>query len=177
MASVERKGNGWAVRWWEGGRGGRHKQITVSTERRAQALAEEIEEALERHGRYEPRKAGRASDFALILTEYVADVARRRAPSTTKRYAQMLEGFRRFVGDALVDEALSFEVLSDYHTHLSDPKTGRHLHARSAETVRKHIEAIELLWRWAWQRRLEQEDAAWRARREKRLQQQPPEGA
>ncbi len=79
-------------------------------------------------------------------------MARRRAPSTTRRYAQMLEGFRSWSGDVLVDEALSFEALSEYHAHLSQPETGRHLHARSAETVRKHLEAIELLWRWAWQR-------------------------
>lgn len=153
MAFVTRKGDGWVVRWREGGRGTRERQLTVSSERRAHALAEEIELAIEREGSYEPRRAGRSSDLALILTEYIADVARKRRPNTTRRYAQMLELWRRWCGEgALAHEALTYHELSAYHGHLLNPETGRHLHGRSAETCRKHIEAIELLWAWAYKR-------------------------
>ncbi len=152
MASVTKRGGSWVVRWRDGGRGSREHQETVSSERRAHALAEEIEDAIERHGRYEPRKAGRASLLSLILEEYLAEVVRKRRPNTAKRYAQMLEMWRVWSGDALVDEALSYHRLADYHAHISAPEAGRHLHKRGVETVRKHIECIELLWRWAWAR-------------------------
>lgn len=152
MASVKKVDGSWVVRWRDGGRGSREHWVTCSTERRAHALAEEIEDQIERTGRYEPRRSGRASPVEVILTEYLADVARRRRPNTVRRYAQMLELWRRWVGQALADEALSYARLAEYHTHISSPATGRHLHRRAPETVRKHIESVELLWRWAWQR-------------------------
>lgn len=88
----------------------------------------------------------------MILTEYLADVARRRRPNTVRRYAQVLELWRRWAGDVPADDVLSHHRLSEYHQHLSAPETGRHLHRRTAETVRKHVEVLELVWQWAWQR-------------------------
>lgn len=153
MAFIVRNGESWTVRWREGGRGSRERQLTVSSERRAHALAEEIELALERDGKYEPRRAGRSSDLALILTEYLTEVTRKRRPNTARRYAQMLELWRRWAGEGrLAHEVLTYHELSAYHSHLLQPETGRHLHARSVETCRMHIQCIELLWRWAWQR-------------------------
>ena len=87
----------------------------------------------------------------MILTDFVADCARRLAPATVRRYAQFLELFRRWAGEAPA-ERLSYQWLSDYHLHLCAPETGRHLHRRGPETVRKHLESIEVLWKWAWQR-------------------------
>lgn len=152
MASVHHIDGSWVVRWRDGGRGSREHWQRCSSERRAHALAEEVEDQIERTGRYEPRRAGRASAVEVILSDYLADVARRRRPNTVRRYAQMLELWRRWVGNALADEALTYARLADYHAHVSSPATGRHLHRRSSETVRKHIECIELMWRWAWQR-------------------------
>jgi len=153
MASVQLKNGRWVVRWREGGRDSPQRSITCTSERRAHALAEEIEEQVNRTGRYEPRRAGRSSPAEVILVDYLADVARRRQPNTLRRYAQMLELWRRYIGDhALADEVFTYTHLADYHAHLSDPETGRHLHRRQPETVRKPVECIELLWRWAWQR-------------------------
>ena len=149
MASVSERDGVWSVRWREGGR---QKRITCSSERRANALAEEIEEQVERLGRYEPRRLGQSTDLDLILTDYLGDVVRKRRPNTARRYAQMLQLWRRWTGAVRAHEAFTFVRLSEYHAHVCQPETGRHLHRRSVETVRKHIEAIELVWRWAWQR-------------------------
>lgn len=149
MASIDERDGVWSVRWREGGR---QKRISCSTERRAHALAEEIDDQLERTGRYEPRRLGQSTDLDLIVRDYIGDVVRKRRPNTARRYAQMLQMWLNWTGRALAHDVLTFVRLSEYHAHLSSPATGRHLHGRSAETIRKHIEAIELVWRWAWQR-------------------------
>lgn len=151
MASISERGGKFWVRWREGGRGGRNRSVTVSTRKAAERLKVEIEEALERHGTWEPRRAGRSTPLGLILADYVAHSVRAHKPNTTRRLAQILELFRRWIGDRATVEELTYEVLSDYHAHLQRPETGRHLHRRGAETVRRHIEAVELIWRWAWE--------------------------
>lgn len=152
MASVTKRGDVWTVRWRDaGGRGSTAHQVSVSTERRAHALAEEIEEAVQRYGRWEPPRAPRQTPLRTILEDYIADSARRHASGTTHNYAQHLLLFARWAGD-IDAKALTWQLLSDYHTHLSSPETGRHLHRRGANTVQKHFSAIELAWRWGWQR-------------------------
>jgi integrase len=154
MASVHQRGDRWVVRWRDaGGRGARAHAITVSSERNALRLKVEIEDAIDRHGRYEPRRAGSATALEVIAVDYVQHLARRCAPSTVENVARQLELFRRWAGaGALADDVLSFARLSDYHATLGDPEQGRHQHARGPETVRKYVEAVERLWAWAWQR-------------------------
>ena len=151
MAFIAERGGKFWIRWREGGRGGRNRSVTVSTRKAAERLKVEIEDALERTGRWEPRRAGRSSPLALILADYIAFSTRTHRPNTTKRLAQFLELFRVWMGDRALAEDLSYELLSDYHVHLSSPATGRHLHRRGVETVRKHLEAVENVWRWAWE--------------------------
>jgi integrase len=151
MASVKQVDGLWCVRWRDGGRGGRAHQRSFTTERLAQAFAQEVEDAIERNGQYEPRRVGRATPLAVILAGYIADSARRHAPRTTHNYAQHLDLFSNWAGPIGVD-ALSHQLLSDYHLHLANPKTGRHLHRRGANTIVKHFQAIEQAWAWAWKR-------------------------
>ena len=149
MANIRRRGGKWQVRWREDGQ---ERNLTVHTERAALKLKVEIEEASDRGERYEPRRIGGSTPLGLILEDYIRFSARSHARNTTKRYAQMLELFSRWMGDDAKAELLSYRLLSSYHEHLQNPVTGRHLHRRGIETCRKHIEAIELMWRWAWQR-------------------------
>jgi integrase len=152
MASIVRRGDSWCVRWREGGRGSQARQISVSSEQYAIRLKDEIEEALERYGRYEPARPVGPTPLRVALDAFIADSARRHRPRTTQRYAQHLVQFRTWCGESATVGQLSWDLLSDYHLHLSNPATGRHLHARSPETVRKHIECLELFWQWAWTR-------------------------
>lgn len=151
MASVKQRGDAWVVRWRDGGRGSRAHQTSVSTERAAHALAEEIDRAIERYGRYEPARRTGPTSLRTVLEGFIADSARRNATGTTRNYAQHLRLFRDWVGDRDVD-ALSFALLSDYQRHLAATETGRHLHGRGPNTIQKHFAAIELCWSWAWQR-------------------------
>lgn len=151
MASVKKRGSVWVVRWRDGGRGARAHQLTRSTERAAHALAEEVERAIERWGRYEPARSTRPTALRVILDGFIADSARRHAPGTTRNYAQHLLLFREWAGDVDAD-ALSHRLLSDYQLHLVAAETGRHMHGRGANTVQKHFAAIEQAWTWAWQR-------------------------
>ena len=57
----------------------------------------------------------------------------------------------RLKREALVDD-LSRAMLAEYHAHILRPTTGRFVHGRGRETVRKHIGEIELAWRWVWER-------------------------
>lgn len=152
MAHYTKRGSKFWVRWREGGRGGINRSITVSTEREARRKVDEIEEAIERDGRYEPRRAGSSSHLSVILTDYVADCARRLRPGTVRNYAQQLELFRTWLPKGARAEDLSFALLTDYHVHLGDWKSGRHLHARSPNTIHKHLQIIEQMWEWAWKR-------------------------
>ncbi len=146
---IERGGKFW-VRWREGGRGGVNRSITVSTRKAADRLKVEVEDALERTGRYEPRRPGRSTPLEVILVDYTKWSMRVHRPNTTRRIAQVLELFRRWVGVKALAEHLTYELLGDYHAHLERPETGRHLHRRGSETIRKHLEAIEVWWQWAW---------------------------
>jgi len=152
MASIHEVDGGWKVRWNEGGRGGRSRSVTLRSEREATRKKLEIEDSLDRHGRYEPRRAGRATAVGLILVDFIKYSARKHAPGTTRNYSQYLELFKKWVGPNTGADALSYQLLSDYHTHLSNPTTGRHLHRRGPATVHKHFSAIELAWNFAWRR-------------------------
>ena len=87
MASVNKRGGSWVVRWRDGGRGSRAHQLTRSTERAAQALADEIDRAIERYGKYEPGRRVGPTPLKEIVDGYIADSARRHAPGTTRRSA------------------------------------------------------------------------------------------
>lgn len=154
MASYEQRGESWVVRWRDGhGRSAPSRQLTVSSERAARRLQDEIEEAIERYGRYEPRRAGASTHLEVILVDYLADLARRLQPRTVVNLSRQLQAWQTFAGGATpVHVALTFQRLSDFHGHLQNPETGRHLHRRGTETIRKYIEAVEALWAWAWHR-------------------------
>lgn len=151
MASVARRGKVWVVRWRDGGRGSRAHQLTRSTERAANALAEEIERAIERYGRYEPARAGGPSTLKAVLDAYIADSKRKHAKNTSRNYARYLLTFREWCGDIDVDR-LSFALLSEYQLFLANPVTGRHLHGRGHNTISQHFSCIEGAWAWAWRR-------------------------
>lgn len=152
MAWIEERGEAWVVRWRDGGRGSAEHQRTFREEWKAQKLLAEIRDAEERGQLFEPGRSGEASRLSLILREYVLDVQRRRRPGTALLYAQVLQLFGRWAGDVPAPEAFSFQRLSDYHAHLAAPETGRHLHRRGPETIRKHVAIVEGVWKWAWQR-------------------------
>lgn len=154
MASITERGGRFCVRWRDaGGRGAKAHQITVSTRRRAEALAEEIERAIERDGVYEPGRPSGPTALGVVLMDFISDSHRRHAEGTTTLFMRRLDMFRQWVGDVPVS-ALSWQLLSDYHTHLQSPEArGRNVwRPRGPNTLHAHFQAVEGVWRWAWQR-------------------------
>lgn len=151
MASITERGGKYWIRWREGGRTGRNRSITVSSRKAAERLKVEIEESVERTGRYEPRRAGRSTPIEVILVDYLGWSLRTHRPRTSVRLAQFLEPWRRWMGPTARAEDLSYAMLERYHEHISRAETGRHQRERGSETIRRHMEAIEVVWRWAWE--------------------------
>src|SRR5262245_16765892 len=104
VASVTKRGSKYWVRWRERGRGGVNRSVSVSTKRDAERLKGKIQEAVERHGRYdhEPARAGSATPLAQVLDDYITDSKRRHARGTTRSYAQHLLLFRKWAGPITV---------------------------------------------------------------------------
>jgi len=156
MATLEKRGDWWTIRWTEprpGGEGRRWRRHRVRTRRQAEKLRIEIEDAVRLEGAWVPAAARpQATAIADVIAAFLEHSGRSNAPSTTLRKGQMLKLLVRHLGpDARVDQ-LSYETLGGFHAWLRDPETGRHVHGRGPETCRKIIGEVELMWRWAAQR-------------------------
>ena len=109
---------------------------------------------------------------------YVRESARIHQPRTTHRYAETLELFLRWLSERqggrgrITPDLLSRGLLAEYYAVLSE--SGRHGHERGAETVRKHMQVIELMWTWAHQNDDEWEGLVPRPRRLKMTRTPPP---
>lgn len=157
MAYVEKKGKRWRIRWrqLEGGQEVQ-KTFTVTTSRAdANRLCREITDAVKLNGRWiPPRPEVDRSDLTLAHTmaAWLKSRQRRLSERTIRRYAGMLEEFRRWMEkNQLRSFDLSRSLLEDYEAYLLGP-TGRHGRPRKQSTATKHLEAIELWWVWAWDR-------------------------
>lgn len=155
MAYVRSKRGKYEVRWKERVDGQWvDRSLTAPTRREAEAIRDEVGVALRRDGAYRPGRVRAHTGLEVMLVAYLDHCARTRAPRTVARYGQHLEVWSRFLrsrGRPSVAD-LSYLALSEFHAWLGQPVTGRHLHGRGAETVRKHVEAVELFWRWAFTR-------------------------
>jgi integrase len=87
-----------------------------------------------------------------VLADFITDSERRRAKSSTDNYARLLDMFRHWAGEGELVDRLSWQMLSDYHTWLSDPATGRWGKPRAHNTIVTHIALVEQVWQWAWTR-------------------------
>jgi len=156
VATLEKRGEWWTIRWTEAGPGGgdrRWRRHRVRTRRQAEKLRIEIEDAVRLEGAWVPAAARpQATSIRDIVDAFLEHSGRSNASSTTLRKSQMLRILVRHFGqDARIDQ-LSYEALGAFHAWLKDPETGRHVHGRGPETCRKIVGEVELMWRWAAQR-------------------------
>ncbi|MEM6927084.1 MAG: tyrosine-type recombinase/integrase [Myxococcota bacterium] len=153
MATLEKRGDWWTIRWTEpkpGGEGRRWRRHRVRTRRQAEKLRIEIEDAVRIEGSWVPAAARPLSTpLSEVIEAFLAHSDRSNAPSTTLRKRQMLKLLTRHLGDEARVDGLSYESLGGFHAWLRNPETGRHLHGRGPETCRKIIGEVELMWRWA----------------------------
>ena len=152
MASVVRRGGKYQVKWREQGR---QRAVTVPRLKQARDLAKEIEHSLATRGVWVPGRDREVQTLEAVLERYIRWSTRKHAERTSLRYAQALELFVRYLrGESqrrLMPDELTFANLEGFYDWLQNPETGRHLHGRSLETCRKHVQVVEVIWRWAWE--------------------------
>lgn len=167
MASVDKRNGGWRVRWRDPDGQARCRQCPDRAT--AEAVRRDVERAVAEGRRWEPRDTRPLPDLREVMEGYVRESARIHRPRTTHRYAETLELFLRWLSarqggrGRITPDMLSRGLLAEYHQVLSEG--GRHGHERGAETVRKHMQVIELMWTWAYENDDEWENLIPRPRR------------
>jgi len=154
MASVAKRGKRWTVRWRDPDGGAR--QRTVATKATAEELRRDVESAVGRGERWEPRGARPEPLVRAVAAAWLRARAVRLARRTLIRYGQMAEAFVGWLetreGKGVRMRAFSRALLEDYWRELTAGSSGRWGGDRAVSTARKHLEVVRLLWEWAHDR-------------------------
>jgi integrase len=149
VASITKRNGAYRVRWRDPD--GKQKSQKCPNRKAAQALVREVEGnlALGRFGK--PAELRRVPDIEEILKAFLVDSARRHKPNSTRRHANDLTLFLRWVKETYsgVPSAalLSKRMLADFYDHLvSEKRNGRR---RKASTAKKTVCTVQLVWKWA----------------------------
>lgn len=152
MASLEKRDDGWRVRWRDPDGTPRSRQCP--TKGAAQKLKAEVEECCALGRRWEPRDAREVPDLRRLLKDYAEECARVLKPNTAIRYARALDLFLRYLNKvhgktaALPPSLLTRRLLADWYADLKHG--GLHGRDRSDATRRKLVEVIQLAWAWLY---------------------------
>lgn len=152
MASLEKRDDGWRVRWRDPDGTPRSRQCP--TKGAAQKLKAEVEECCALGRRWEPRDAREVPDLRRLLRDYAEECARVLKPNTAIRYARALDLFLRYLDRvhgktaALPPSLLTRRLLADWYADLQHG--GLHGRDRSAATRRKLVEVVQLAWAWLY---------------------------
>lgn len=152
MASVRKRGPKWEVRWRDPD--GCERSRSCPSAAAAKALRRDVEDSVAQGRRWEPRDARARARLRDVAGEYLTTCARRLRTRTLVRYGQMLEAFvgwaERDRGRAGVHlDELSQSLVERFFDALLHEPFGRHGGVRSVETAKKHVEVVQLFWRWA----------------------------
>ena len=154
MASIEKRGEKFQVRWWT--LSGVQKKRICSTRESARELAREIEHCIDTGTDWAPKPAvvSTEPDIEEVTKAFIEHRALRLRASTLRRYGEGLDIFERFLrtrvprGKLLVS-LLTRPLLEDYYSWLCRPENGLHKRARMPDTSRKILEIAQLMWQWA----------------------------
>jgi len=146
MASIEKRGDGWRVRWRDPD--GTPRSRGCPTARSAKELKTEVEEAVAKGRRWEPAAVVRVPALVSLIDAWLQDLVRLdRAPRTVARAHAVAGPFLLWLRDRLGRDALvsdlSRQVLEDYD--LDHVRRGNGI-----QTRRTALWAIAGPWRWAW---------------------------
>lgn len=150
MASIERRNDGWRVRWRDPDETPRSRQCPSAAT--AKTLAREVEDASALGRRWEPRDAREQADLRVLFKDYIEECVRVLKPATASRYALALDLFLRFCDDTfgkgkpLPPSILTRRLLADRYTALKH--NGLHGRERGDQTRRKMVEVLQLAWQW-----------------------------
>lgn len=152
MASVDKRNEGWRVRWRDPDGTARSRQLP--TRRAALDLQKEVDECIARGHRWEPRDARPQADLRALLKDYAEECARVLRPGTAVRYALGLDLLLRYLdkvhgkGKTLPPSILTRRMLADWYGDLKHG--GLHGRDRGDATRRKIVEVGQLAWKWLY---------------------------
>jgi len=146
MATVERRGDGWRVRWRDPD--GKSRSRQCPTARSARELKLDVEETIARGQRWAPAAAVRLPALRDLIAAYVSDLLRVRAEHTHQRAHYALDPFNEWIRarlklDLPTVDVLTRSLLEAYDAHL----VGR---GSSYATRRTSMWAIGGAWKWGW---------------------------
>ncbi len=158
MASIERRNDGWRVRWRDPDETPRSRQCP--TQATAKTLAREVEDASALGRRWEPRDAREQADLRVLFKDYIEECVRVLKPATAGRYALALDLFLRFCDDTfgkgkpLPPSILTRRLLADDRADVGRDgrlhRGARRLAPRSGRRLAVHrparAEAMSLTW-------------------------------
>lgn len=147
MATIERRGDGFRVRWRDPDGTARSRQCPSS--RVARELLREVEDAAALGRRWEPATAPGAPLLVDLIAAYLRDLARIRAPATVQRahaaLAPFVEWVRATTGiDTPGVDALTRALVADYDAAAK-------ARGASVATRRASAWAIGASWRWGYE--------------------------
>lgn len=147
MASIERRGDGWRVRWR--GIDGRPRGRQCPSKRTAQDLAREVEDCIAR-GRDWTAAVPVAVELHDVAQAFLDDSRRYLAESSRSDRRYALEAWMRWAAVRYPRrpmDALSRDGVAAYHAHLLGPHDGRR--GLTDGSALLTVQAILRLWRWA----------------------------
>lgn len=144
MASITKRSGQYRVRWRDPDGRARSRQCPTFTA--AKALKLEVEEAVSRGHRWEPRDVRPVPDLVELMKAYLREVARLKSRNTTIAYGSHLNRFKAFLREKqprgrLHADLLSRDLLREY--------VAEHLDHVGARTRWQLVRSVERFWRWA----------------------------
>lgn len=148
MASVEKRGSRYAVRWRDPD--GEQRFRLAPTRAAANELRREVEASVALGRRWEPPDARPRPRVRELGAAWLTSCARRLQPRTLVRYGQILDDFVGWVerrhGPRAGPEVLSVRLLEDYQADLAGDPGPRGV--RSPPTVFMHLNMVQAWWSW-----------------------------
>lgn len=149
MASIRKRSGAWQVRWRA--RDGIMRSWTCSTAAAAQAVARDIERALDFGRDWEPPQARSRPRVVEVAAAYQDARRLRCRPATLKNEGAQFDVALRFLDERGVRhlDELARPLLDDLLAWLLRPDTARHGQQRRPQSASRIVGALLGLWRWA----------------------------
>jgi integrase len=152
MASIDKRGTGYRVRWRDPD--GKARSRACPIRESAKRLQREVEACVAEGRRWTPRDVRPRATLGDILEAYTRECVRVLKPDTAERYARNLDLFERYLGkrfgrtEHLHPGVLTRQLLADFYDDLASG--GLHGRPRTLATRRKIVEVVQLAWAWGY---------------------------
>ncbi len=145
MATIEKRGDGYRVRWRDpdGAKSRQCPSLSV-----ARAFVRDVEAAVALGNRWEPAVSAGAPEIGEVMADYLRRIARTKSLHTVMNRRSQLENFRRWLsgrekGRRLHPDLLSRRVLEEWDASMIAD-------GRATSSRAQSINIVTAFWRWAY---------------------------